>query len=266
MRVLIIPALLIACVPGNRPATRVDAPSSPPTTLEVASFRAGNVPDLIDSLVAGILALDAEFAESRSGAAFLFTGENNSSFQRLTRIPEAIPRLVECLGWDRRSATTWHGTHVLVGAVCGHALAATPYVESRQQTTRLPIGLYDSGWGDYRNPPIEKLRAVQKAWRVQLIADPIRSQRSTQASSQTRIHLDGPPGLSRPLGARTAIQFDDEPPIINVSDGHGGPPITYHGQPLTNDQIKSIRSLTAKEAQDRFGDQTLRGAILIELK
>ena len=70
----------------------------------------------------------------------------------------------------------------------------------------------------------------------------------------------------RPLGERLAIQFNDEPAIIQVSDGRGGPPITYHGQALMVDRLKTIRSLKAKEARERFGDQTLAGAILIELK
>ena len=86
------------------------------------------------------------------------------------------------------------------------------------------------------------------------------------SSTDSRIRLDGGPRQPRPLGERLAIQFNDEPPIIQVSDGHGGPPITYHGQTLTNDRIKGIYVLKGKELRERFGDQTLAGAILIELK
>jgi hypothetical protein len=88
--------------------------------------------------------------------------------------------------------------------------------------------------------------------------------RKAQAEANSRIRTTAV--NSRPLGERLAIQFNDEPPIIQVSDGSGGPPITYHGQPLTDDRIKAIYVLKAKEARERFGDQTLAGAILFKLK
>ena len=65
---------------------------------------------------------------------------------------------------------------------------------------------------------------------------------------------------------RMAIQFDNEPPIIQVSDGKGGPPIQYHGHELNPNHIKSIVVLRGKEARDRFGDRKLDAAILIGLK
>ncbi|MGH7487309.1 MAG: hypothetical protein ACREMS_02630 [Gemmatimonadaceae bacterium] len=65
---------------------------------------------------------------------------------------------------------------------------------------------------------------------------------------------------------RLAIQFNDEPMFVQVADGRGGPPLLYHGRLVDNAQIKSIRILRSKEARNRFGDQTLDGAILLELK
>lgn len=88
---------------------------------------------------------------------------------------------------------------------------------------------------------------------------------STSATDNSPIRLDNH-GHPLPLGERMAIQFNSEPAIILVSDGRGGLPITYHGQTLTNDRIKAIYVLRAKEARERFRDQTLAGAILIELK
>jgi hypothetical protein len=67
-------------------------------------------------------------------------------------------------------------------------------------------------------------------------------------------------------GTRLAIQFNHEPPIVQVSDGRGGPPILYHGQQLNPNQLTSIIFLKMKDARERFGDQTLDGALLIELK
>jgi hypothetical protein len=51
-----------------------------------------------------------------------------------------------------------------------------------------------------------------------------------------------------------------------AADGRGGPPILYHGKDLNPDSVKSIRILRTKEARERFGDQILDAAILIELK
>jgi hypothetical protein len=65
---------------------------------------------------------------------------------------------------------------------------------------------------------------------------------------------------------RLAIQFNNEPPIVQVSDGYGGPPLLYHGHELNPNQIKSIAVLRGKEARDRFRDRKLDAAILIELK
>lgn len=67
-------------------------------------------------------------------------------------------------------------------------------------------------------------------------------------------------------GTRLAIQINKEPPIVQVSDGRGGPPILYHGQQLNPDQLKSVIFLKMKDARERFGDQALDGALLIELK
>src|SRR3954467_11158506 len=69
-----------------------------------------------------------------------------------------------------------------------------------------------------------------------------------------------------PAGTRLLYQFNDERPIVLVTDGHGGPPLLYQGHPLNPDQIKSIMILKKRDARERFGDQTLDAAILIELK
>jgi hypothetical protein len=73
-------------------------------------------------------------------------------------------------------------------------------------------------------------------------------------------------GTPPPAGMRLAIQFNDEPPIVQVSDGHGGPPLLYHGHELNPNQIKSVAVLRGKEARDRFHDRKLDAAILIGLK
>ena len=73
-------------------------------------------------------------------------------------------------------------------------------------------------------------------------------------------------GKPAPAGTRTLIQFNDETPIIHVADGNYGPPILYHGEPVHPDQIKSIRVLKASEARERFPNQNVDAAILVELK
>jgi len=73
-------------------------------------------------------------------------------------------------------------------------------------------------------------------------------------------------GTLPPAGIRLAIQFNNELPIVQVSDGRGGPPILYHGHELDPGEVKSIVVLRGKEARDRFRDRKLDAAILIELK
>jgi len=74
-------------------------------------------------------------------------------------------------------------------------------------------------------------------------------------------------GTPLAAGTRLGIQFNNEPLIILVADGRGGPPILYHGRELNPDQFKSIIILKAKEARERFGDQAPPGGvILIETK
>ena len=87
----------------------------------------------------------------------------------------------------------------------------------------------------------------------------------------SRVQVDHPVmliehGTLPPAGIRLAIQFNNESPIILVSDGRGGPPILYHGHELDPDQVKSIVVIRGKEARERFRDKKLDAAILIELK
>ena len=94
---------------------------------------------------------------------------------------------------------------------------------------------------------------------------------SHRATVVSRAQVDHPVmliehGTQPPAGMRLAIQFNNEPPIIQVSDGRGGPPILYHRHELNPDHVKSIVILRGKEARDRFRDQKLDAAILIELK
>jgi hypothetical protein len=92
-----------------------------------------------------------------------------------------------------------------------------------------------------------------------------RESAAPQAKAEQTIHLveHGTPFAS---GTRTLYQLNNEPPIVVVSDGRGGPPLLYRGQPLNPNQIKSIQILKKREARERFGDQTLDAAIFIELK
>ena len=73
-------------------------------------------------------------------------------------------------------------------------------------------------------------------------------------------------GVLTPGRAHMAYQFNNEPVIIQDADGPGAGMVLYHGLQLTPDQIKTVKTLNVTEARKRFGDQTLVGAILIELK
>jgi hypothetical protein len=77
------------------------------------------------------------------------------------------------------------------------------------------------------------------------------------------LHEEGTPAAA---GTRFAIQFNNEPPIIYVADGRGGPPLLYHGHEIETNRLKSVTILKGKEARARFGDQTLEAGILFEFK
>jgi hypothetical protein len=87
---------------------------------------------------------------------------------------------------------------------------------------------------------------------------------ATEGDSR-RIYLGHDPVI-RPLGERLAFQFNDGSAFIQVSDGRGGPPIQYRGEALSAQRVKNVRRLTAAEVRDRFGDQTLVGGFLIEIR
>lgn len=101
------------------------------------------------------------------------------------------------------------------------------------------------------------LRGVCQVYRVNAAESPV------QPDHSLRLRENWPPPLA---GTRLAIQFNKEPPIVQVSDGRGGPALLYHGQKLTPDQLKSVIFLKMQDARERFGDPTLDGALLIELK
>ena len=73
-------------------------------------------------------------------------------------------------------------------------------------------------------------------------------------------------GVLTPGRAHMAYQFNNEPVIIQDADGPGAGAVLYHGRQLTPDQIKTVHVLHLTEARKRFEDQTLVGAILVELK
>ncbi|HWL39516.1 MAG TPA: hypothetical protein VNO75_04695 [Gemmatimonadaceae bacterium] len=88
-------------------------------------------------------------------------------------------------------------------------------------------------------------------------------------SSRVRTDLPGSlikHGNPLPAGTRFAVQFNNDPAIVLIADGRGGPPILYRGRELNPDHLKSIIILRTKEARERFRNQTIDAAILIELK
>ena len=170
MRSLWISTLLLsACASHSSTTPRGSTPVSSEldtSALAVAHARGSPVADHIDSLIARVVGIDAQFAES--GEGFNYTGEADSAFQTLAHLTDAVPRLVECLSWDKPSNSKWRGHVLLAGVVCDHVLVASSYVANRMYPYRLPANLYASGWGDYRNPSIDTLRRVQRVWREYL--------------------------------------------------------------------------------------------------
>ena len=110
-----------------------------------------------------------------------------------------------------------------------------------------------------------RLRDVLIATSIVLVACSHQALVSSPGQSNRRVTLIET-GTPPAAGTRFAIQFNNEPAIVHVADGRGGPPILYRGQTLNPNRLKSIIMLKTKEARERFGDQTLDAAILIELK
>lgn len=88
---------------------------------------------------------------------------------------------------------------------------------------------------------------------------------STMEAANPSIRLIAPSSPPR-AGLRIAIQINNEPPIIHVTDGRNNIRFKYHGEEVSPDRLTSIVMLKASEARARFKDPTLDSAILIELK
>jgi hypothetical protein len=151
---------------------------SPPGTgskffaADVARWRGASSPDGIDSLIAVAVSSEGQF--EGDSEQYNFTGDGQSMVT-LSKLPAAIPRLVECLGWDQRAAAKWMGSRLLVGVICQEALAGTAYAAELgaawvARSAAMPRN-YEQLWVGYRNPPITKLRSAQAEWRS-LLSNP----------------------------------------------------------------------------------------------
>ena len=159
--------VVMGCSPQRESAQRSQIDSAafgiaplvkPPalTPVEVSRYRAASAPDRVDSLLASVLSIDAEFEDiDGEPPAYWFSGHGDSAFMQLAVTPGVVSRLISCLAWNRRSRTTWHSAPVLVGAVCGEVLRATPYWQRRDNS---------DPWVYYNNPTIEKLRTIKARW------------------------------------------------------------------------------------------------------
>lgn len=136
---------------------------------QVAELRGVTRPDPIDALIAQALAAKGEYREV-GDMAYGFTGDE-AAIKALSEIPTALPRLVECMGWDVRARAKYRGDALLVGVVCFQGIVYSRYFQQRNQRD-WPNGFIDSAFVDYANPSLQELRAAQRAWRQQLLRDP----------------------------------------------------------------------------------------------
>ncbi|MDP9206856.1 MAG: hypothetical protein M3P12_15635 [Gemmatimonadota bacterium] len=135
---------------------------------EVAHWRGSAIVDQIDTLIAAALNTKGEF--TGDSEMYEFSGSENS-FEKLSKLPSAVPRLVDCLGWDQRAAATFKGARVLVGVICDQVLIRNPNIQERL-TTLGPNGYPNPGI-DYRNPSINQMRKGQLEWRKLLLNQPM---------------------------------------------------------------------------------------------
>jgi hypothetical protein len=156
--------------PGSVPARRVEETGATHGTAakaaEVAAWRGSPNPDRIDTLMAAAFSTTGEFEGGED--EYGFTG-NESAVEALRLIPEAIPRLVACLTWERRASATWEGIRVPVGVICYQAIAGSSYVQLLNKKGAALTG----GYVDYRNPSMASLRRAQEVWRDALRVNPL---------------------------------------------------------------------------------------------
>ncbi|MFL5557033.1 MAG: hypothetical protein ACJ794_00240 [Gemmatimonadaceae bacterium] len=126
------------------------------TPALVAQWRGASEPDRIDVLISSALSARGEYS---GDDLYQFSG-NESAIKTLRTLPEAFPRLVECLGWDKRARATYEGSPVLVGVVCYQGMAGSVYRQRLRNESLPPTGL----WVDFKNPSIAELRKTQALW------------------------------------------------------------------------------------------------------
>jgi hypothetical protein len=136
---------------------------------QIAQLRGATRPDSIDALIAHALAAKGEFREV-GDMAYGFTG-NNSAIDSLSRMPGALPSLVDCLGWDLRARATYEGHQLLAGVVCFQGIIESEYFQ-RRNAHDWPDGFADVAFIDFRDPSLQKLRRAQQGWREQLRRQP----------------------------------------------------------------------------------------------
>lgn len=134
------------------------------TETEMARLHGSATPDEIDTLMAAALNTKGAFTGDKE--MYEFSG-GEKTFEKMGKIPSAVPRLVDCLGWDRRAAATYQGVKVLVGVICSQALIRNPKI--RNLLTTLGPNGYPVVWVDYRNPSISEARKGQLEWRKLLV-------------------------------------------------------------------------------------------------
>jgi hypothetical protein len=136
---------------------------------QIAERRGETRPDSIDALIAEALAAKGEYKEL-GDMAYGFTG-SYAAIEALSRMSIALPRLVECMGWDLRARATYDGHPLLAGVVCFQGIVHSRYFQQRNQRD-WPDGFADSAFVDYTNPSLQELRKAQQGWREQLLRDP----------------------------------------------------------------------------------------------
>jgi len=150
------------------PAAILDLPTTVPG--QVAKWRGSSVPDKIDSLLAAAFSAKGEYTGDEEEYAF---SGSESAVEALRKIPDAIPRLVECLGWDERAAAEFNGSKVLVGVVCYQAILGSEYNNKLNNESAFPV----AAQVEYSNPSIDVVRKAQSEWRKVLTTHPPQANR-----------------------------------------------------------------------------------------
>ena len=134
--------------------------SSGPLPAEIAQWRGSSRPDKIDTLMSAAFTAEGDVTSSEDEYGFV---ASDSALTEIGKVAGSIPRLVECLGWDKRAHASLGGQRVLVGVICSQGILRSSYGQRIAKTTALwPANIDErSTIADFRRAQSEWIKTLR---------------------------------------------------------------------------------------------------------